>query len=385
MKRSSIGIMLIGCTLAFFSGSCENAPTEPPPSAPATPVYDFFPPLAVGDTLSWTYTASVYGGTEASGVMVWTVLTRQSTSTSTVLQVSQLFTGTVLTGSAPNRVQQTVQGLPVMLTITEDSAHTVTILSGDLPGADWYIGPYHAFPRYQAVGMGDTLTVGTGFGGDFKAVKGIGPIQISNRWYGNTTRFDATYLRRMPPSHPDTVRVDPPRWGDFFPTMQMGDTASWDFSSEYTSVTGPGYAVTGTMRWEVTRTATGPTGTTTEIRQTLDAELTTWLFNVGWLADTKRITGIPSMATIREDTAHVLTIQIPIAWIEGVPGSLAGWTFVTRRFDYNNNGDDLVTTTTTASGTGAVRLVRSAGPGLFTYRDYGMSFNRATMTRRQEY
>lgn len=397
MSRARLAFL---CAISAFFVSCKDVPSEPPADTPVpvVPQYDFFPPLAVGDTISWDYThaATPPRGTPSSpitidavGIMTWTVVDKQVSASATVLQVTQIFRGKVKESLYSGTVNTAVDGAVATVMITEDTNHTVTI-DGSPTGirtGSWYTPPYATFPRFRPAALGDTLTASsTSTWSSVKAKQAFGPFQIEyDRNTPDLWKQQARYVRRTGQTPPDTIPVDPLRWGDFFPPLHAGETASWDYTSRFTSMSGPGYTVTGTMRWVVNRVTTGPAGRTAEVQQTLNALLTTWRYAGTWIPDTIRITNVTSTATILEDTGHVITAHLPIAWMQASPGYLAPWTFTASRYGFNNFRDDLVAVTRTSAATGSLQLVRDAGPIKISYRESTMSYNEVSMTRRQEY
>ena len=400
MHRMSRVRVAFLCAIPALFVSCKDVPSEPPPDTPVPVVqqYDFFPPLAVGDTISWDYIHAVTPprGTPSSpttidaiGIMTWTVVDKKTSGDSTNLQVTQIFRGTVKTLLYSGTVTTPVDGALATVMITEDANHTVTIDGGTtgIRTGSWYTPPYATFPRFRPAALGDTLTASSASTlSSVKARQAFGPFQIE---YDHNTpdlrKQQARYVRRTGQTPADTIPVDPLRWGDFFPPFHAGETASWEYTSRYTSISGPGYTVTGIMRWVVNRVTTGPTGTTAEVQQTLNALLITWRYAETWIPDTIRIANVTSTATILEDTGHVITARLPIAWMQASPGYLAPWTFTAPRYGFNNSRDDLVAVTKTSAASGSLQLVRDAGPIMISYRESTMSYNEVTMKRRQEY
>ena len=385
--------LILASIIALVALSCDDAPVAVPvivaPPQRVDSLYDFFPAKAVGDTMSWHYTMfrtvpPAYGSSyRASGTMLWTIVDKKTAGGLTTMQVSESFTGTVTTITNGVSSNEDLSAFPMSLVITEDSGHVVEISSPPSLPEPWYIPPQARFPRYQLASEGETLVAHPSATTTVRGRKdaGVVSIEYTDGAGGAGHAEQARYQRGLEPV--DTVVVPPPpALADFFPAFALGDTVAWNFTSGYSSVTGPGYQVSGIMRWTVMNKTSGTSGTTTTIMQRLSAVWTRWTYST---PETTWISADTTYVSITESPYHWATTRIPLVW-QGSPnawqGSLQTWEISVPRYINANAADTLVAYTGNGVYRASVFLKKNSGPFRFTYDETYLSRTTTDMVRR---
>lgn len=390
----TMGVRLILTSIiAVVALSCDDAPVAVPvtvaPPERVDSLYDFFPTKAVGDTMTWQYTMSrtvppASGSSyQASGTMLWTIVDKRTAGGSTTMQVSESFTGRVTTITNGVSSNEDLRAVLMSLVITEDSAHIVDISSPPSLLEPWYIPPQARFPRYQLASAGEALVAHPSATTTVRGTKDAGVVSIAytDGPSAGGHAEQARYRRGVEPV--DTVVVPPPTaLADFFPAFAEGDTAAWNFTSGYSSVTGPGYQVSGIMRWTVMNRTSGTSGTTTTIMQRLSAVWTRWTYST---PETTWINADTTYVSITESPYHWATTRIPLVW-QGSPnswqGSLQAWEISVPRYINANAADTLVAYTGNGAYRASVFLKKNSGPFRFTYDESYPSRTTTDMVRR---
>jgi hypothetical protein len=352
-------------------------------------LYDFFPTKAVGDTMSWRYTMSryqppAYGSSyQASGTMLWTIVDKKTAGGLTTMQVSESFTGTVTTITNGVSSDENLSAVLTSLLITEDSAHIVDISSPPSYLEPWYIPPQARFPRYQLASEGEALVVHPSVTTTVRGRKdaGVVSIEYTDGAGGIGHAEHARYERGVDPA--DTVVVPPPPvLADFFPAFAVGDTVAWNFTSGYSSMTGPGYQVKGIMRWTVMNKASGTSGTTTTIMQRLSAVWTRWTYST---PETTWINADTTFVSIVESPSHWVSTRIPLVWQGSAynwQGALQTWEISVPRYITANAADTLVAYSGNDTYRTSVYVKKNIGPFRFTYEESYLSHTTTDMVRR---
>lgn len=191
--------------LGFFS-ACSN-PDDPP--VEETPLStDFFPPMAVGDTIAWDY---LYYDRDAGtlmdwleGKMMWTVTAVDSAVGSKVTTVRQEFSGLLTKHRSDTpyvRDSIWIAADTTFASINEDASHTVTVTTRTTGRYASYGGRDVTFPRFPADVQGDTLQVttsggGGGYGNTVKVKRAFGLVYYYD-WAGpGMTQYRTTMKRR---------------------------------------------------------------------------------------------------------------------------------------------------------------------------------------------
>ncbi len=199
-------LLLMVCVVLTFVPACSN-PDDPPPEE--TPLStDFFPPMAIGDTMSWDY---LYYNLETGllmdwleGKMRWTVTAIENGAAGKVTTIRQEFSGLLTKHRSDTpyvRDSIWIGADTTSASISEDANHTVTVTTKATGRYASYGGRDVAFPRFPADVQGDTLQVttsggGGGYGNAVKAKRAFGLVYYYD-WAGpGMTKYRTTMKRR---------------------------------------------------------------------------------------------------------------------------------------------------------------------------------------------
>jgi hypothetical protein len=318
MTRDSITRFGFACTLTALALSCSNNPIPPPGSDAAAlkdsviaiPVDDFFPAMAIGDTVAWQYTASRHSGssttTVASGVMFWTVTGKTKSGTITTIQISQAFTGNAKTLQSAHVIStSTITAALTSVTITEDSLHVITITGSASDDAfAWYIPPEGRYTRYRVTGQGDTLVSSGSPTSTLRAKKSVGPIRVDRLVLTSALTDSAIYIRGR--ASGDTTVIEPPppvkkTPFDFFPRFSAGDTLSWHYTVNRSAYYDQ-EQISGIMSWQATSTAATARDTITQILQVFNGTCIR-VYGSLFQTETLAVRADTTFVTIKEDSS----------------------------------------------------------------------------------
>ncbi len=379
-RRSGLMLMVAMVVLGLCTPSCSDTSegiVQPAiPAASADSLLDFFPPLAVGDTLSWRYIlgrAASYGEpSAANGTILWTVTSRSVQGKSATMRIASAFTGTVTTPTAASPHTDTLVNVPCTdLVITVDSSSIVNIVPVTSYRQIWDRPPVLQMPRYQRASLGDTLLARPSYTTTVRARRDYGIFAVT---YDDGT--EVTTFARGP-----VVITPPPPQYDHFPGFSPGDTLSWSYTSGYTSPTGPGYRITGTMRWTVIARDSVRAVTTT-IPQRLSGSWTRWSY-AG--PESSQVVSDTTYVTIVEWPYNRIELHTPFIWRSSTTtwqGWLLEWTLVTPRYAEKTANDTLTSYTGTGTYGGTVYAKRGFGPVRLTYDESYPAHAFANMVRR---
>jgi hypothetical protein len=165
---------------------------------------DYFPPLVLGDSLSWGFQQTYYNTqadwTTWEGVVKWRVAGEVSTGGSTRYQIEREFTGQRrhIAGS----IDTTFISGDKSVFVVEDSGRTVRVpFAGNGPDVTYY-GPDLIFERYFPVRYGDTILVTQNHWLDVRFRRGRGIVAADyTNWRvlnsGDIPGYQFTYTRRQ--------------------------------------------------------------------------------------------------------------------------------------------------------------------------------------------
>ena len=202
----AVWLLLAAAVVTALMPACSSP--DDPEEGSAVPSTDFFPPLAVGDTLSWDYlyydiqTGVLMDWLE--GRMRWTVTAVDSAAGSKVTSVRQEFTGLLTKHRSDTPYLRDSIWIPSDTTgasLNEDASHTVSVTTRATGRYASYGGRVVSFQRFPTGVQGDTLQVttsggGGGYGNTVKAKRGFGLVYYYD-WSGpGMTQYRTTMTRR---------------------------------------------------------------------------------------------------------------------------------------------------------------------------------------------
>jgi hypothetical protein len=201
-----IGFLLTLVAMLAFVSACSTP--EDPQSVEPPPSKDFFPSLAVGDTIVWDY---LYYDLNAGmlmdrmeGRMRWTVTDVDSAAGLKVTRLRQVFTGLLTkrrSDSPTVRDSIRIAADTTAASAQEDASHMITVTTKATGTYASYGGLAVSFPRYPTGVPGDTLHVsasysGGGYGTTVRAKRAFGLVYYYD-WAGpGMTQVRTSMTRR---------------------------------------------------------------------------------------------------------------------------------------------------------------------------------------------